>query len=105
VIALPDRVRVLEARFHPHRRRQPDFVMLGYLVWRGQHRRDAPVFEPARASLPDPVVSKLRYLIGVTEPDSFERLQQLRSDYWSFVPIAAEEKPARAVPRLAPSKE
>ena len=62
-------MRVLEARFHPQRRQQPDFVML---------------------------LSKLRYLVGVTGPDSFERLQRLRSDYWSFVPIAAEETPAPA---------
>jgi hypothetical protein len=84
-------VRVLEARFHPQRRQQPDFVTLGYLVWRRPHRREPPVFEPARTALPDPVVSKLRYLVGVTGPDSFERLQRLRSDYWSFVPIAAAE--------------
>jgi hypothetical protein len=83
-------MRVLEARFHPRRRAQADFVMLGYLVWRGR-RGERPVFEPARAMVPDAVLSKLQYLVGVTEPDSFERLQALRSDYWSFVPIAASE--------------
>jgi len=88
-------MRVLEARFHPRRRAQADFVMLGYLVWRGR-RDERPVFEPARAVVPDAVLSKLQYLVGVTEPDSFERLQALRSDYWSFVPIAAEEAPGRA---------
>jgi hypothetical protein len=91
-------MRVLEARFHPRRRAEADFVMLGYLVWRG--RRDArPVFEPARAAVPDPVLSKLRYLVGVTGPDSFERLQALRSDYWSFVPIAADETSGPGTPR------
>ena len=83
-------MRVLEARFHPRRRAQADFVMLGYLVWRGR-RDERPVFEPARAAVPDPVLSKLQYLVGVTGPDSFERLQALRSDFWSFVPIAADE--------------
>jgi hypothetical protein len=102
-LLFPIAVRVLEARFHPHRRQQPDFVMLGYLVWRRPQRGDPPVFEPARAALPDPVLSKLRYLVGVTEPDSFERLQRLRSDYWSFVPIAAHETTAPPVPRRAPS--
>jgi hypothetical protein len=88
---LADRaMHVLEARFHPRRRAQADFVMLGYLVWRGR-RDERPVFEPARATVPDAVLSKLQYLVGVTEPDSFERLQALRSDYWSFVPIAADE--------------
>jgi hypothetical protein len=37
------------------------------------------------------VLSKLQYLVGVSGPDSFERLQSLRSDYWSFVPIAPDE--------------
>lgn len=83
-------MRVLEARFHPRRRTQADFVMLGYLIWRGL-RGERPVFEPARAVVPDAVLSKLQYLVVVTEPDSFERLQALRSDYWSFVPLAAEE--------------
>jgi hypothetical protein len=88
---LSDRtMRVLEARFHPRRRTQADCVMLGYLIWRG-HRDERPVFEPARAMVPGPVLSKLQYLVGVSGPDSFERLQALRSDYWSFVPIAADD--------------
>jgi hypothetical protein len=83
-------MRVLEARFHPRRRTQADIVMLGYLVWRDRHD-GRPVFEPARATVPGPVLSKLQYLVGVSGPDSFERLQSLRSDYWSFVPIAPDE--------------
>jgi hypothetical protein len=84
-------MRVLEARFHPRRRQQSDVIMFGYLVWRGRRSGERPVFEPARATVPDPVLSKLRYLVGVTAPDSFERLQALRSDYWSFVPIAPDD--------------
>lgn len=88
-------MRVLEARFHPRRRGQPDFVMVGYLVWRGGRQQARPVFEPARAAVPSPVVSKLQYLIDMTEPGSFERLQSLRSDFWSFVPIQADERTPR----------
>ena len=84
-------MRVLEARFHPRRREQADFVTLGYLVWREGGMDERPVFEPARAMVPDPVRSKLEYLVGLNEPDSFARLQVLRSDYWSFVPIGANE--------------
>jgi hypothetical protein len=88
-------MRVLEARFHPRRRAHADFVMLGYLVWR-RRGDERPVFEPGRAAVPDAVLSKLEYLVGVSAPNSFERLQALRSDYWSFVPIAADEQRARA---------
>ena len=88
-------MRMLEARFHPRRRGQADFIMVGYLIWRGERRRERPVFEPARAAVPEPVFSKLQYLIDVTEPGSFERLQALRSEFWSFVPIQADERAAR----------
>jgi hypothetical protein len=78
-------MRVLEARFYPRRRKQSDVITFGYLVWKSRRRDERPVFEPVRG-VPDPVLSKLRYLVGVSEPNSFERLQVLRSDYWSFVP-------------------
>jgi hypothetical protein len=84
-------MRVLEARFHPRRRQQSDVITFGYLVWKSRRRNERPVFEPARGVVPDPVLSKLRYLVGVSGPDSFERLQALRSDYWSFVPAAAPQ--------------
>lgn len=89
-------MRTLEARFHPRRRGQADFVTLGYLVWRDERQDDRPVFEPARAMVPEAVRSKVLYLVGVNEPDSFARLQALRSDYWSFVPIAADAAPGSA---------
>ena len=95
-------MRVLEARFHPSRRQPSDFIRLGYLVWRGPRRQELPIFEPARASLPDPVLSKLRYLVGMTGPDSFERLQRLRSEHWSFVPIGVDrERPRPASRRIS----
>ena len=85
-------MRVLEARFYPRRRGQPDFVMVGYLIWRDEGQRERPVFEPARETIADAVFSKLRYLVEVTEPGSFERLQSLRSEFWSFVPIRSDER-------------
>jgi hypothetical protein len=85
-------MRVLEARFHPRRKDRPDFVMVGYLIWRSDRPRALPVFEPALPSPPDPVVSKVRYLVVVTHPDSFERLQSLRSQFWSFVPVQADDR-------------
>ena len=86
-------MRVLEARFHPRGRTQPDLVMLGYLVWRSP-REEHPIFEPARAAVPVLVRAKLEYLIETSAPDSFERLQRLRSEYWSFTPIAVTARAA-----------
>jgi hypothetical protein len=92
-------MRILEARFHPRRQLRSDFIRLGYLIWKGRGRRAPPVFEPARAAVSGPVLSKLRYLVGVTGPDSFERLQALRSAHWSFVPITAGGEGPRPAPR------
>jgi hypothetical protein len=83
-------MRVLEARFHPRRKGQSDVVSVGLLVWRRDGRREVPVFEPAMATVAGPVLTKLRYFVALTAPDSYERLQSLRSVFWSFVPIAAE---------------
>jgi hypothetical protein len=33
-------------------------------------------------------LSKLAYLVSSTAPDCFERLQHLRSQFWSFVEVA-----------------
>ena len=84
-------MRVLEARFHPRRKGRPDVVMVGYLVWRREGRCEGPVFEPGQAAVSDPVLTKLRYFVALTEPDSFEGLQSLRSDFWSFVRSALDD--------------
>jgi hypothetical protein len=86
---------MLEARFHPRTRAQSDFVSVGYLVWRDARREERPVFEPARAAIPEAVRLKLEYLVDMTEPGSFERLQALRSEFWSFAPLRADERPTR----------
>jgi hypothetical protein len=86
-------MRMLEARFYPRRKGQPDVVSVGYLVWRREGRREVPVFEPGVATVSSPVLTKLRYFIALTAPDSYERLQSLRSEFWSFVRITADGKP------------
>jgi hypothetical protein len=84
---------VLEARFYPCRKDQPEFLVLGHLVWARQESRASPIFQPANATLPAPTLAKLRYFLAVTAPDCFERLQSLRSEFWSFVEIATEDAP------------
>jgi hypothetical protein len=87
-------MRVLEARFYPRRKTQPDFVLICYLVWGGHHLCKQPVVQPATSSLSGPLISKLRYLLNLTKPDCFERLQSLRSDFWSFVDVTGSRKAA-----------
>nr|ALS91370.1 MetaGeneMark_Unknown Function [uncultured bacterium] len=81
---------VLEARFHPRRKGQSEFVVIGHLVWRRLTRRERPVFQPAAQALPEPILTKLRYFLAVTAPDCFARLQSLRSEFWSFVEIGQD---------------
>lgn len=66
-------------------------LVVGHLVWASP--RDAkPVIEPSLSlpreeSLPT-LLSKLRYLIDLTAPDSFVGLQDLHSAYWSFLDVS-----------------
>ena len=83
---------MLEARFHPRQRGDEAFVVVGHLVWRGRGARRPPTVRLAESTLlgatRSAVLSKLHYLIGVTAPESFERLQALRSRFWSFVDVS-----------------
>lgn len=82
-------MRVLQARFHP--RRQSDFLVVAHVVWDELRQQDHPTVQPAPALLleaePSAILSKLRYLLTVTAPQSFERLQTLPSRFWSFVEV------------------
>jgi hypothetical protein len=84
-------VRVLEARFHPQQRDAEEFVVVGHVVWDSDVAKGRPTVQPSPAllheSAPATVLSKLQYLVAVTAPESFERLQTLRSRFWSFVEI------------------
>ena len=84
-------VRVLEARFHPQRKTRSRFVVVGYLVWRTRRQTERPIFHSITAPGPHPIESKMHYLMRVTEPDCFQRLQSLRSDCWSFVSVSPDE--------------
>jgi hypothetical protein len=87
-------MRVLEARFHPGQRSGQGFVVVGRLVWRGERRSEPPIVEPAPSldhlARPTTMLSKLHYLVSLTAPESFERLQALRSRFWSFVDVTPD---------------
>jgi hypothetical protein len=80
---------VLEARFHPQQKTGGDFIVVGHVVWEGENGR--PIVQPSSALLtrgePATLLSKLRYLVSLNGRESFERLQALRSQFWSFVEV------------------
>jgi len=82
----------LEARFHPPFAATDAYVVVGHIV------ADAtgllPRVEPARSltrhGAPAAILATLKHLVIKTSPTSFERLESLRSRYWSFVPVPEE---------------
>ncbi len=82
-------MRVLEARFHPQQKTGGEFIVVGHVVWDSDDRR--PVVQPSRAlmarSEPATLLSKLQYLVSTSGQQGFDRLQLLRSQFWSFVEI------------------
>jgi hypothetical protein len=91
-------MRVLEARFHPRQKVAPDFVVVGHVVWDEDVLGDRPTVQPStslmREGSPATMLVKLQYLVAVTVPGTFERLQALRSQFWSFVEITSSTKGA-----------
>jgi len=83
-------MRVLEARFRPEV--ESPFLIVGHLVWLDRAEREPAYVQPGPslvdARSPNTFLSKLDYLVSSTAPDCFERLQQLRSRFWSFVEVA-----------------
>lgn len=80
---------MLEARFHPRQKAGGDFIVVGHVVWEGE--RERPVVQPSSALLtrgePATLLSKLQYLVSLNGQGAFERLQVLRSQFWSFVEV------------------
>jgi hypothetical protein len=82
-------MRVLEARFHTGTKGSGEFIVVGHVVWDGEHA--GPVVQPSTELLmrsePATVLSKLQYLVSLNGRESFDRLQVLRSQFWSFVEV------------------
>jgi len=80
---------VLEARFHPQQKAAGDFIVVGHVVWEVDDGK--PLVQPSRRLLsggePATFLSKLQYLVALNGAASFERLQVLRSQFWSFVEV------------------
>ena len=82
-------MRTLEARFHPRRKEVEEFIVVGHVVW--QNNRARPVVQPTPEVLmrreQATLLSKVHYLVSISARESFERLQTLRSQFWSFVEV------------------
>jgi len=92
-LLLHHRVRVLQARFHffPDYSHEP--LVVAHLVWNAETVDACPTVQPSDALMrqqwPTTILSKLQYLVAVTTPDSFRRLQGLNSRFWSFVDVSS----------------
>jgi hypothetical protein len=92
-------MRVLEARFHPGRGADGDFIVVAHVVWQKDGAAGEPTVQPSatlseRAELGTMLV-KLQFLVSRAAPDAFTHLKALKSQFWSFVDIT----PANVQPR------
>ena len=90
-------MRVLEARFHPHHQKaEQAFVIVGHVVWEEDVDSGRPMVQPAASLIhdgaPATMLVKLQYLVASTAPETFERLQTLKSRFWSFVEVTSSAK-------------
>ena len=82
-------MRVLEARFNVQHKTGAVTVVVGRVLCDGRQA----VIEPAPATATvqhldqSAMLTKLRFLVEASLPMPFERLRQLKSDFWSFVEI------------------
>jgi hypothetical protein len=87
------RMRVLEARFHPWRKARGPFVVVGRVFCRRRRTVVEPLAtgtEETTAARQQTMLQKLEYLVARSGRDTFRRLLDLRSDFWSFEEIQEE---------------
>ena len=71
--------------------RRPEATSSSSGTWSGRPNDGRAVVQPSSALLsrtePATLLSKLQYLVALNGAASFERLQVLRSQFWSFVEV------------------
>jgi hypothetical protein len=89
-------MRVLEARFHPQHGTTGEFIVVAHVVWEKDAQSSAPTVQPAASLInsgtPATMLAKLQFLVTNTAPETFTRLQALKSQFWSFVEVTAASK-------------
>ena len=93
VLALPERVQVLEARFYPRTKTVPTFVVVANVIC--DRRRATITGEVAHSAEVKPfdlggLLTKLRFLVDAAVPEPGPELLSLRSQFWSFVEVPTE---------------
>ena len=70
--------------------------MVGHVVWEEGMATSQPTVQPSASLIhegaPATMLVKLQYLVANTVPETFERLQTLKSRFWSFVEVASSTK-------------
>ncbi len=82
-------MRVLEARFHPHKRNGAATIVVGRVYCEGSTAFVLGIDGPSRVPsvVHEAMVEKLRYLVRTCGARPYEGLQRLRSEYWSFIDL------------------
>jgi hypothetical protein len=92
-LALPFDMVVLEARFHPPRSGEDEFIVVAHVVWEKDVDSGLPSIQPVRSlwalGAPATMLSKLQFLAVNSAPETFARLERLKSEGWSFVDVTS----------------
>lgn len=79
----------LEARFHPPNRPTGSYIIVGHVTWPADaEARIEPSPMLALAPAPATILATLRHLVRRVGR-SWQQLETLRTEHWSFVDIAA----------------
>ena len=91
------RMRVLEARFHPHSKKSGAPVPVARVLCDRDRTLIEPVDPPLRRLEPfdaDALMKKLTFLVESAKPRPFEQLTTLRSEFWSFTEVSTSQSRA-----------
>jgi hypothetical protein len=86
-------MKILEARFHPQSKHGSIVVTVGRVVCDGKRASIVPFAVHAPMVRPfdsDGLITKLQFLVDSSIPEPYDRLTTLRSDFWSFVDVNAQ---------------
>ena len=90
-------MRVLEARFHPHKRNGKAAIVVGRVYVYGTTALVQGATGPSVVPITfrDAMIEKLRYLVRSCGNHPYDGLTKLRSDFWSFVELIQKEEGER----------